>query len=514
MALAAVLGLALSDLPPRPVDFDTDQMMINMMVLKELKPDALQRDGLFGTDAIGKYTRTYVWLQSRLSTDGNYATGLRRISIGVAVLFLSSHYWLFRYLGAEPTFAGMGALSAMTWRYMLAGEYWGYGGIPSVHPRAIANALAPVLLVLFAWRDRPWSILTFFLASGIIVLLHPVSGLHLALAGAVTYLILERFRPHAWGYVSLGAALFGLAAMPFLATFFLGRDEVAEQALFGVIRSIQEQRWGFLFFPQSPSVLRTVAFHIALPAAVLIWAWRASSLPRSARRIVLFGLVGFGGAIAGTAAIQVLARLTDTPYVTYEHLRMSKLLYPALVVGFPLFYQRLWSTERRVAKVAVGLVFVLSLIPPHSVVHASASLRQQVRAVLGAGVARPLAEPASDLLPDDLAAWVRTETPVDALFLTDLLTFRVATERSITGAFKDAGIHALAGTRRLYEWYLYYDKARACRAQAGAGCWFELGNELKVDYVVVDPRLSAARAPSGFIRVWNRAGWSVWKRRD
>jgi hypothetical protein len=34
-----------------------------------------------------------------------------------------------------------------------------------------------------------------------------------------------------------------------------------------------------------------------------------------------------------------------------------------------------------------------------------------------------------------------------------------------------------------------------------------------VDYVIVDPGLADAGAAADFDKVWERAGWSVWKRK-
>jgi len=514
--VAALLSSILSAEHREPVDFDTDQIVINLIVLKALRPELLPRDALYGRNYPRFYIPAYVHLQTLLSSDGDPITGLKRIGIGVGTLFLVSHYTLFRALGTGPLFAGLGALSAMTFRGMLGGEYWGFDGL-SVHPRSIVNALTPFLLLAFVRWRAPWHVLGYFLLTGVLVSLHPVSGLHLFLAGAVVHLIIERFRLRAQLEVSGGAACFLLGALPFLVGFLPGRDNITDPALFPILRQIQEYRWPFLFLPPSPSLVRSVAFAMLLPAALFWWLWRGGGLSQDVRRLVLFGTVAFGGGILGTGAIQAWALLTDRPYLTHEQLRMSKLVYPALVLAFPLAYQRIWTRNRVGLRVLVAFLVLLSLVPPQQLIINSAEWRNEAKRILGMQATPPRRVRAERLEPDEARAlweWARRETSADALFFIDSLRFRVAARRSISGAFKDGGIVALAGTRPLYEWYQYMRPVERCRAQAGKECWFALASQSGADFVVVDSQLPLARPRAGFVKVWERGEWSVWKRLD
>ena len=62
--------------------------------------------------------------------------------------------------------------------------------------------------------------------------------------------------------------------------------------------------------------------------------------------------------------------------------------------------------------------------------------------------------------------------------------------------------------------HLLVQLSEGCRQRAEEGCWFTLAREAQADFVVVDPRLSRAGPTAGFTRVWERGGWSVWKRLD
>ena len=69
-----------------------------------------------------------------------------------------------------------------------------------------------------------------------------------------------------------------------------------------------------------------------------------------------------------------------------------------------------------------------------------------------------------------------------------------------------------AGSRPFTDWYRLSRELEACRALRGRGCWFELGRRFQVDYAVVDPALAETGAPPDFQKVWERGGWSVWRR--
>lgn len=517
--VAVLLSIALVAEPRGPLEFRSDQSIVNLMVVKHLHPELLRRDALYGRDYERFYVGSFVRVQALLSTDDDPITGLRRIGYGIGVLFFLSHYVLFRFLGTSAVAAGVGSLGAMTIRNALGGEYWGYGGLSWVDPRSVANAVTPLLLLAFLRWRQPWRVCGYFALTGVLASVHPVSALHLYQTGVLVHLILERGRLRAWLEAAVGAALFVLGASPFLAGFLRGGDNITDPALFPVIRQIQEFRWPYLFLPLSLDALVSVAFHMLLPAALLFWLWRSGAWTGNARRLALFGAVALSAAIAGTALVQVWAVVTDRPYATYQQLRMGKLVYPALLAAFPLAYQSLWARNRVIARGAVALLVLLSLVPPGQVIHSfSEERRASVKRLLGMKappVPPPSAGASSDAgAPAALMEWARRETPVDALFFTDWFDFRVAALRSITGTFKDGGVVDLAGTRPLYEWYRHMRRVDECRRRVGEGCWFALAREARADFVIVDPRLSRAGPAAGFTRVWERGGWSVWKRLD
>lgn len=513
--LTLLLGIALffSLQVLEPLSFDSDQIMTNLMVEKRLHPEVLQRDALYSkSDIIQRYIPLYIALLARLSTDGNYVTGFRRLAILTGLVFLSSHYILFRYIGANPAFAALGSISALTLRGIFGGEYWGFNGIAALHARGLANALTPLLLIgLLHWRDS-WRALLFFGLTGLTVLLHPVSGLHLFLAGAVYHVFEAVSRVAALVRVLVGVMAFVLCSSPFLIRHFSGLNNVGDPALFPLIREIQMFRWRYLFLPPEGSMLANVAVHMALPVVTLLVACRFGEFNTRARRLLVFGLLAFGAGFLTTALIQLAGSVLNVPYVTYEQLRMTKLVYPGILTGFPLVYQAFFRRTLGWRVLGVGIL-ALSMVSPQDLIVRTHGLRVAAKQRLGiaAVVAESPREKGTGKEARRMYDWVRAHTSKDALFLSDSIYFRVATLRSITGTFKDGGIIALSGTRPLVEWYDYITKVRACRRLRGESCWFDLARQYRVDYVVVDPDLSrAGPRDSGFVRVWAEGGWSVW----
>jgi hypothetical protein len=511
LLLAALISGLLTFRFSKTMDADTDQSVINLLVLKRLYPDRLPRDAFYGRDYGRYYVPVYVKLQALLSTDGSYTTGLKRLSAVVGVVFALTHYIFFRALGVGWTFAGVGTLSVMTLRPMFGADYWGFNGVESMLPREVVNALTPLLLLVFLRWRAPWRIAWFFLFTGLAVSFHPYSGVHLFLAGALAHLIIERGKWRAWLEVTAGAGLFVLGALPFLVGFVPGRENVRDPAVLPMLREIQWLRWRFELLPPPISTAGFVALGLLLPTALFVWLWRVGGATPDVKRLFTLGGVAFLGGILGTAAIQFWAWITNGPYLTTEHIRMAKFVYPAILVAFPLAYARLWGSGKHLPRLAAVLLVALSLISPQQLLLASSRTRAEVKRRLGFPTASPRAA-AVDVSESALWDWVRRETPGDALFFTDSTKFRVATERSITGTWKDGGFLSLAGTKPLYDWYQFISGVERCRAASGAQCWFPLARTTGADFVIVDPAVQHSDPAESFRRVWEQGGWSVWKR--
>ena len=515
VALAALLVAGALTVWTNDRDLRGDQQAYDLLVVRLLDPSVLARDPLYGREPTQLHVPAFLWLHAAVARrlGGDVEAALAWLTWPIGALYLIGHYALFRALTGSPAAAGLAALGALTVRNALGGEFWGFDGMRSAATRTILAGLVPLLLLLFVgWRRRRGFPL-FYLLLGALFNVHPVSAYHLAQATAVTHVVLARFRPRAIAQVAGGAALFVLAALPYLVPFFLGRDDARDPATLALARAALDYRFGYLFYPIAPNAARSVLFHAALPlVAWLVWRRRAPEHWRTPLDVVVAAAVVLG--LGGTAVIQAVGVWRDRPYLDIQELRMVRLAYPVLLGGLALGYAALLERRTPRAWAGVALLFLASLVPPHEVIHAfSAEQRATVKAWLGIGT--PPSAPAAATAGGArgaTAAWAAASTPSGALFFTDDFDFRIRARRAITGSFKDGALFFLTGTRPFTAWYRLDREVAACRAVRGRECWFALARRLGADYAIVDPGVAQAAPEADFERVFERDGWSVWRR--
>jgi hypothetical protein len=513
-AAVAVAGVLTFSEPPR---LRGDQEAYNLLVTKKLDPSLFPRDVLYRHDPDLLHVPWFLDLHAALARrlDGDVTAALQWLAWPIGAVYLAGHYVLFRVVSG-PAPAALAAVSALTVRNSLGGEFWGFDGTRSAATRTIVAGLTPLLLALFLrWRTRR-SFPIFFLVLGLLVNAHPVSAAHLAQATAAAHLWLARFGPRALGDIAAGVPLFAAGSLPFVAPFLEARDNVVEPAVLPVVRSALDYRFAYLLYPISPAALLSVSFHLALPGLAWLWWWRTSAPDDPARsamralQVVAGAAVGLG--LLGTAVIQATGVWLDRPYIDIQQLRIVRLVYPVALAGLALAYARLLAAGAWRGYVVTAMLALATLLPPGELIHAfSAEERQRVKAWLAV---EPMVRPPVEVAASRAALyeWVRRATPARALFLTDDPAFRRRTLRSVTGSFKDGAFLFVAGSRPFVEWYRLERDIRRCRARQGRDCWFGLARRLDVDYVVTDPALAEAGRPVDFQPIWAREGWSVWQR--
>jgi hypothetical protein len=518
-AVCAVVGAlvvtALLVLAQSSAGVNGDQQEINVIVEKRLDPSILQRDALYGTPAIYLYTPSFIWLQATVAhwRGRDPVAALYALVWPVGVIFLLGHYVLFRSVAGSPVAAALGAVSALTIRNSLSGDYWGFDGLRSVQPRTLVAAVVPLLLLLFLRWRRHAAFPVYFLCLGLLSNLHPVSALHLAQVTAGGHILLQRFRWRAIRHVAVGVLLFVLGASPLLFLVHGGRDNVTDPTALSEVRAGIEYRFPYALFPISPEALISVGIQGALLFGVVCWLVRCRDTGEDLQILLLLALIAVVLGVVGTAIVQAIGRLSDRPYVDILQLRATKLAYPGLLAALAVAYAHLLARRSRPAIGALALLLLLSLVPPTSLIHASPALRVSAKRLLGMVVPVTSTFPPVDVGTEQrLWDWVASATAADALFFTDLDDLRFRGRRSITGTFKDGGWLFLGGTRPFLKWYTYMREVDRCLTARGGPCWFELGRRHGADYVVVDPRLHGATPLPGFERVWAEGGWSVWRR--
>lgn len=510
MVIAVLVALSGAD-----ADLRGDQEELNLIVEKRLHPEILPRDALYASPAIGLYTPSFIALQTATSrwVSGDPVAALKILIWPFGVVFLVGHYVLFRSLTGSPLAAALGAISALTVRNALAGEYWGFDGLRAIQARSVVNGLTPLFLLLFLrWRERRFFPLYFF-GLGVLLHVHPVGSFHLAQVTGAGHLWLDRFRLRAWRQIALGILFFVAGALPLAFVIYGGREQITDPAALAEVRAGLDYRFPYTFYPISAESLVSVTIHVALllgAAAYLLWRREAGA---DLRQLLLLAAIAALLGLGGTAIIQTVGLLRDRPYIDILQMRAVKLAYPILLAALAALYAHLLSDGSMRARLAVAGLFVLSLVPPGAVIHAaSPEQRDAIKRALGIRVAVHVEAAPTVPMPRALVEWARGSTPPDALFFTDLNAFRAGARRSITGTFKDGGWLYLGGSRPFHAWYAYMREIDRCRAAAGRNCWFTLALRSHADYVVVDPGVASATPSADFVPAWVHGGWSVWQR--
>src|SRR4030095_14504758 len=241
----------------------------------------------------------------------------------------------------------------------------------------------PLVLAFLRWRQRRL-VLVFFLAVGLLTNIHSVSGPQLFESSVLAHLALARFRVSAWRDAACGAGLFALGALPFLVQYLANRENVVDPAALGAVRAALDYRFDYLLLPQRLHAILRVLLHASLPACVFGWLVRRRGWSDDLRTLTVLGCAALVVGVAGIAAIQGVAKLSDRPYVDIMQLRATKFAYLPLLAAFPLAFQEVLARHSTTARLFLLALFALSLIPPGWMIHSfSEEVRDSVKQRLG-----------------------------------------------------------------------------------------------------------------------------------
>jgi len=505
----------------------TDQMNIGLMVLKTDRPELFTRDQAFSDPALFRfYTPTFLEITRALNRwTGGLDLSLQLLLPVLVCLYAVGMYALLhdvtRNVAASAAIAGA---SSLLYR-ALGSELWGVASMKAVLPRSLFLTVVPwvALALLRWWRGGPaWLLPACGLVVGLAANIHPVSGLALVEALLVMSVVGRRPAARAAGATLLTGLLALAGASPMLLHFLsTTAPPSAPDFPFETFRS-SLQAYHRTFYPFGRDQSALTAFVIGWAASMIVWLtalWRfrrhgvsgplfasglALQLP-AASLITLFrawplilmaaayawrrwkkgpdrldwGILSLMAAVAwsalaGTCALDALwARfeLWGISTLVGEHGRAGRLLF------LPLFL----LAARLIADVTAG---------------AGAKRRWAVALAMGALIAAP---PAREALRErsrlqeqsaarrdfqQMAAWVRRSTPVDSLFYTDALEFRLRAQRSITHCWKDLGLSYY--TRSRFQGFLKrYNEMEQARGDPGRLA--ALSREHGIDYVVEQP---------------------------
>lgn len=375
----------------------------------------------------------------------------------VALVYLCGMYaLLFQQCRSWSVSAFVAVGSAAVFE-AIPGLKWGFGSLATTEPETLCLAVLPMILLAYLRYEHQVRVIWVFAAIGMLGNLDLSVAMNLTLVLSGVYLVRHHFTWRAVGTAALGAMAALLAAMPTLSYVVWlratmsgagGADyDLAQAALATFDPDLLYPRvltkllnWHVLVMLTVlgiPSILVLVRVERFRVRHQSVWVWL----------MILAIVVGFG--FHGLS--QAVGKVLDRPPPILEFFSALKLV---MVPLFVLAAQALTNVFRlaprqRALLQSVGLVAIVAWLAPsenlrvarYSIWETGTSFLEEARKPTS--VLRHRRRAARHKEREAVAAWARTRSKGDAVFLTDDIVFRMASRRSILVSDKDM-------------WYYYY----------------------------------------------------------
>ena len=356
----------------------------------------------------------------------------------------------------------------------IQGLRWGFGSLEMTNPESMCLATLPLALLAYLRYERKWQIIWVFVGLGVLGNLSLTTSLNLIVVFAGLYLARHSYRPKALGTVGLALVAALVGASPYLGYVLWLRGSMGAsgggsyEAAGAVIAMLDADllyprvltkllNWQLLIMLLSlglPSLLVLVRVERYRLRNQGVWLWlMASAL-----------VVGFGA----HGLSQMLAKWMDVPPILNFLDALKLVLIPLFVLlaqavtnlfrmaprQRPLFQWLCvigviaWmgpADNLRVARYAIwetATRYVDEANKPRSVLrHRQRSARRAELAAVG--------------------HWVRENTPLDAMVITDDAEFRLISRRSIVTSRDDWPYYYYGAPSRIEAWMQVWEATAA-----------------------------------------------------
>ena len=466
VCLAAGFGL----LAMRETSISPYQAHLATAALKAHDSDLYPTDPVYGPSGMWQvHTPIFESLLKLSLVPSHYEDAVlpfRLLTGVVALVYMCGMYaLLFQQCRSWSVAAYVTILSAAVLE-AIPGVKWGFGSLGTTIPETLCLAGLPLILLAYLHYERQWRVVLVFGAVGLLGNLDLSVAINITLVLAGVYVARQHCRLRAFGTAGLCLAAAALGVLPYLSYILwlrastIGADlagyETATKALAAAGRQllypdilISLLNWRLvmlLLLLGVPSILVLVRVERYRVRHQSVWvAWLIASL------VVGFGLQGLS---------QVVFKWIDrAPVITFfSAVRLAMLPLFVLLAQALTNLFRLAPARPRAWLQWLGVLVMICYVAP------SENLRVGRYAAWDA---------ATSFLPDDrkptsvlrhrrhsakhaelmaIAGWARIVSPVDAVFLTDNITFRMASQRAIAANTDDLWYYYYLSDDKLTEW--------------------------------------------------------------
>lgn len=403
-----------------------------------------------------------------LPATGGDPVWLLRLLVGpMALLYLLGMYALLLRQCRSWSIAAFVAVLSTVVIEAMGGSTWGLGTLASAGPSGLALAATPWLVLgLLDALNRPsgrWRLAAVFLGAGLLGHFDLSWALNMTIILLATYLVQRRFAALAWLAVAACLVLAAAAALPPLVQCVRIRlaAPASQEAVRAVWQTLREGEHAMLY-PQACRALHdwlVWVLPLAIPVLVTLSQVDRFRAP----------YLGFWVTFAAAAAVvalglqlvsQCIGRVAHTAPPVLGFVQASCLL---MVPLYALFAQALTSLFRltvghhglmRTACALAAAAWMIpsdNLTPARHLAYTGASVllseEHQPRRL------RRLEESDSRRAEvEAIARWAQTNTPTDAVFLTDRSHFRLLSHRAIVAGNADGDYLRCARPEDLLDW--------------------------------------------------------------
>jgi hypothetical protein len=348
----------------------------------------------------------------------------------------------------------------------LGGSFWGVGSLASVTPATLVHALLPLVMLAYLRYHRQWRVALVFAFIGLCGNIDLITAMNVALVLLIVHLADGRFRPMRWVSALTCALSAALAAAPY-ATYYLWLKHrmtppgAVPPTADAVHQALELARPDVLYPQLLLPLLQWLLMAGVLAVPTLIVLARAERYrTRDGRLWVWFIAAALGVALGLHGLSQLVGSVRGRVPPVIDFVRASALVMLPLYILFSqgltnLF--RLFATQRWLLRWACVALLVLWLGPADN-------LRVPRRALAAAGTSMIAEEDKPSYVlrhqeqrrqHEELLAvsrWARENTPPSAVFVTDLLQFRMRSRRAISASRGDLVYVFYLTPHRLGDW--------------------------------------------------------------
>ncbi|MGC9453788.1 MAG: DUF6798 domain-containing protein [Phycisphaerae bacterium] len=446
------------------------QVHVATAALKRHQPELYPTDPVFGPSGLWKLHTPALQgiLELTLIPTGysDLTLPFRLLTPVAVMIYLGGMYALLYRQCKSWSISAFVAILSCAVVNALGGSSWGMGSLASITPAGLVRIFIPLVVLSYLRYRRQWRAALVFAFIGLCGNIDLIAAINLTLVLLVVHLADGGFRPRRW----LSAAGCGLAALaaasPYAGYYLvLKRDMTppeAQPATAEAVHRALELARPDVLYPQLLVPLLywlLLAGVLAVPTViVLVRAERYRT--RNARLWVWFIAAALTVALGLHGLSQLVGSVRGRVPPVIDFVQASSLvmlpLYVLLAQGLTNLF-RLFATQRWLLRWACVALLILWLGPAENLRVPRHALAETATGMLDEDdkpryVRRHQQRRQSDRELMAIARWARENTPASAVFITDLLEFRMRSRRAISVSRGDLHYVFYLTPHRLSDW--------------------------------------------------------------